>query len=451
MPNKSHPRFLLVNPWIHDFAAFNLWMRPLGFLQLYSYLRNTGYEVDFLDALDVSKADAEKYNLNLPTECLDGRGKIYSERLAKPKPYRDIPRYYRRFGMPPAVFREKLRRLPRPDYVFVTSAMTYWYPGVQETIDAIKEVYPNTPVILGGNYATLCDRHASENSGADWVIGGRWEESLVPFLSSELKLEFKGGKIPFPEMPSPANDLYPDSRFAVIRLSRGCPFQCKYCASNILCGDYACREATDVLREITWNVDQGRENIAFYDDALLIGWKNRLRPLLASVIERDIKCKFHTPNGLHTRYVNREVAEMFYASGFQTVRLSFEATRGVAREMSDGKAEPNDLEKALSALFDAGYKEGDIEVYMLLGLRNQSDEEIFETANFITSVGGKVRTAQYSPVPGTKLFEAEVQHIPELKREPLLQNSTIAPAWDFDVKRYDRIKGYIRELRETPG
>ena len=26
------PRILLVNPWIHDFAAYDLWAKPLGLM-----------------------------------------------------------------------------------------------------------------------------------------------------------------------------------------------------------------------------------------------------------------------------------------------------------------------------------------------------------------------------------------------------------------------------------
>ena len=45
-------RLLLINPWIYDFAAFNLWVEPIGLLSIASILREHGYELDFIDCLD---------------------------------------------------------------------------------------------------------------------------------------------------------------------------------------------------------------------------------------------------------------------------------------------------------------------------------------------------------------------------------------------------------------
>lgn len=56
-----------------------------------------------------------------------------------------------------------------PDMVFVTSMMTYWYPGVFEVIRIVNELLPDAPVVLGGNYATICPDHASL-SGADFIL-----------------------------------------------------------------------------------------------------------------------------------------------------------------------------------------------------------------------------------------------------------------------------------------
>ena len=33
---------LLVNPWIYDFAAHNLWIEPLGLLTIAAALRDSG-------------------------------------------------------------------------------------------------------------------------------------------------------------------------------------------------------------------------------------------------------------------------------------------------------------------------------------------------------------------------------------------------------------------------
>ncbi|GAI31851.1 unnamed protein product, partial [marine sediment metagenome] len=37
--------FLLINPWIYDFTAYDFWSKPLGLLYIASILREQGYEI----------------------------------------------------------------------------------------------------------------------------------------------------------------------------------------------------------------------------------------------------------------------------------------------------------------------------------------------------------------------------------------------------------------------
>ena len=49
----KHPRtLLLINSWITDFAAFDLWSKPLGLLYLAGLLRQNGHSVRLIDWLD---------------------------------------------------------------------------------------------------------------------------------------------------------------------------------------------------------------------------------------------------------------------------------------------------------------------------------------------------------------------------------------------------------------
>lgn len=49
MPRSSVPHILLVNPWIHDFAAYDFWAAPLGLFTLGGILRDHGARVSFID------------------------------------------------------------------------------------------------------------------------------------------------------------------------------------------------------------------------------------------------------------------------------------------------------------------------------------------------------------------------------------------------------------------
>ena len=48
----STPHILCVNPWIHDFAAYDFWAKPYGLLLLAAFLRAQGARVSYIDCLD---------------------------------------------------------------------------------------------------------------------------------------------------------------------------------------------------------------------------------------------------------------------------------------------------------------------------------------------------------------------------------------------------------------
>lgn len=103
-PDCKKKSILLVNPWIHDFAAYDFWMKPLGLLYVGAILRAAGYEVGLLDCLDLT-SEPQKFTPALkPPQRRDfGRGHFYKENIPKPEALRDIPRQYRRYGIPPGV------------------------------------------------------------------------------------------------------------------------------------------------------------------------------------------------------------------------------------------------------------------------------------------------------------------------------------------------------------
>ncbi len=105
-------KILLVNPYIYDFTAFDLWLRPLGLLYIASVLKKyTDCELYWLDALDRFQEKAFlPGDPSLKRSHADGTGKFHREIMEKPDIYKDVPRNYSRYGIPPDTFREKLEK-----------------------------------------------------------------------------------------------------------------------------------------------------------------------------------------------------------------------------------------------------------------------------------------------------------------------------------------------------
>jgi len=441
---------LLINPWIYDFAAYDLWMKPVGLLYVASFLEKFGHNVSLINCLDrYHPLLNHRYRGYLPLTRKYDCGKFFSQEVDKPECLKKVPRKYKRYGITPQIFEEELSRVnPPPDIVGITSGMTYWYPGVFEVIKRVKRRFPQVPVVLGGLYATLCYQHATFYSGADHVVRGRGEIKMLQILD-----EIEGIKRDYSLQKDveifPAYHLLPVVRSVAILTSRGCPFSCTYCASPLLEPNFIQRTPESIIREISHYLQKFKvQDIAFYDDALLVKAKEHIVPLLGKIVENFKGIRFHTPNGLHIKYIDQSIACLFYQANFKTLRLSFESTSPQIQKNSSGKVTNQDLVRATDHLKKAGFKPREIEVYIMIGFPGQKMKEVLETIRFVHKVGVKIKIAEYSPIPGTFAFSQAVKQCSLIEEEPLLHNNSVFPLWGKEINYHqvEEIKKVVQEL-----
>jgi len=445
--NKKSPLLLLINPWIFDFDAYDFWAKPLGFLYLAAVLRKNGFTINYLDCI-YSEDYPEKNVIRLRKEC--GRGKFLKTIVEKPPLLKIIPRNYRRYGLPVDFIEDKLRKFSPPEVILITSTMTYWYPGVFEIIKMVKTIFPKIPTILGGIYPTLCFEHAKLNSGADIIVSGPGEIEILKLISNltNKKISFYPDLNNLDSLPYPAFDLYPKLPYVCLITSRGCPYRCSYCASFLLYPKFTSRDPLAIVDEIEfWEKIYGVTNFAFYDDALLFEPQKRLIPLLQEIIHRKIKCNFHTPNGMHLRGITEEIAELMLKAGFKTIRFGLETADEELMKKTGGKITRNEFIKGISYLHRAGFAPEDIGIYLLAGLPGQKAHEVEDSIRFVKDYGAKPYLAEYSPIPGTTLWEEAVKNSRyDLTNEPLFHNNSVFPCeWEeFSRQDLERLKRLTR-------
>lgn len=448
----NKPHLLLINPWIYDFAAYDYWAKPLGLLKLAALLRENGYRIIYFDALDIHHPGLRNYpELKIPPRKTYGDGHFVKRVVAKPPVLKNIPRNYRRYGIPPSLLRQDLLNLEPPAAVLVTSGMTYWYPGVREAIQIAKEIFPTVPVILGGIYASLCPSHAQKYSGADYLITGQGESKVLHLLNqltgkTSTNYQFQE-ELDF--YPYPAWDLLRGIDYIVLFTTRGCPYYCSYCASPLLNPQFHRRNPIKVVDEIQFWVQKYQvKNFAFYDDALLWKPEEHLIPLLQEIIRRGIKVNFHCPNGLHVRGITAQVARLMHLGQFRTLRLGLETSSDQRQKETGGKVTNEEFIAAVKYLQEAGYHPPEIGVYLLAGLPEQTAKEVEESIRFVQKCGARPIITEYSPIPGTSLWKKAVLHSPfDLENEPLFQNNSLLPCqWEkFTPSMLERLKLLSRQ------
>jgi len=434
--NKKKLTLLLINPYIEDFAAYDHFSKPLGLIWLASYLKKY-FNIYFINTLT-------RINPKLPKLKFkdNGCGNFYKKIIEKPKILEDIPRDFKRYGIPEEIFLEELLRIPCiPDFILITSIMTYWYTGVIYTIKLIRKIFKNSKIILGGIYPTLIPDHAKNNIPADYIVHFQDLKLVLNDLSKIFNIEIDNNFL------VPDYDLLNEYYYLPIISSVGCIFNCSYCASYYLSKFKQFDPTTISEMIINLNRKFGTTKFAFYDDALLVNSKNHIDIILYNIINKNLNFQFYTPNGLHIRYLNYETALLMKKVGFVDIRLSLESSKSDFQKNSGGKTTNLEFENAIDILYKVGFKRNNIKVYVLLNVPGISYNDIENTMKYIYNIGGTPMLAFYSPIPNTNDFE-KAKKITDLN-EPLFHNNTVyLYRSGFDIKYFQYLKSLELNYRK---
>jgi radical SAM superfamily enzyme YgiQ (UPF0313 family) len=458
-------KIVLINPWIYDFAALNLWSRPLGLLKVAEYLSQFDVDLRLIDCTDFVSI-RRKY----------GTGKYPRRIIEKPEILKAIPKKYARYGISLEDFKEIFKSHLPCDLVLVTSIMSYWYPGVQKVIETLKSLSPDIPVILGGIYATLYAKHAYEHSGADYVFrgyitnppappfnkGGNWsspplkkgDEARLSDKKIESIIESFGHRLNKISTPAPYYklNLYQTYPFAPILTGMGCPFKCSYCASNFLFNGFVQHDPLDIIKEIDELYKLGISNLAFYDDALIVNSDSHLNIVLRKVVQSGMKVRFHCPNGIHAAFVDDELAYLMKQSGFTTIRLGLETANSVRQAETGGKVTTENLTSAVKKLKKYGFAKEHIGVYLMYGLPGQELEEVKEGVKFLKSLHVRINLTEFSPIPFTSCWdELKGRGIIKNDIDPLLTNNSVFFRLysGYDLDAFEKLKLDVKQFNSS--
>ena len=441
--NVEMPHALLINPPVYDFALYDLFHKPLGLMHIGRWLEEAGFGVEIVDALDVNDEPSQAI-LGMPRRLSNGTGHFFKQAVKFPAIEAAVKRKYSRYGILTESFERRVAAT-HPEIVLITSGMTYWYPGVVEAVRTVRKLHPGVPLVVGGVYATLLPEHCKRVAEPDHVVCGEPWDALKVILSTY--------NLPVPKVEPGARTLLKKDVWrgaGALRLNRGCPLHCDYCASPLLEPEFRpgdVDESLVAIREVAQRCDIS--TFAFYDDALLFEKEATFIPFLEKIIEGDLNLAFYLPNAVHLGMLDFKTATLMVKAGFKEVRLGYESASVSFHEHHDAKVGVGDLEEAVRMLRDAGFDGNQITAYILAGLPGQRAQEIEITVRHAASIGIRASIAEYSPVPGTRLWKASVAESRfSIVEEPLFQNNSIMPLqWSgFTTDDLQRLKDLSRKL-----
>jgi len=421
---------ILINPPIYDTQYWAYWSQPHGLLKVATWLRKNGYE-----------------NLRL-IDCLatDDRRRVRQHR--KYVVERDnIKKQLWHFGMSLDELELQLKATQfAPDEIWITSIMTYWWESTRDVINVVKKVYPqDTPrVLVGGIYPTLNPEHANENLGKQAEIdvivvdGEICDDAANSWTDLSLYYE---------------DDLYKNKpRYALITGSRGCPFDCAYCAQlQLNHGNRRVknRAPEDIGAEIEEKYKKyGVREIAFYEDNLLFN-RDDFLARLAEIRRRGLKITIYAPEGIEPRLVEFELLNEMRAAGFRKLHLALETIdNDVARSWNRRQATIEKFEHAIDVARQVGWTVGsqDLNAFVIFGIPDEDLRATVNTALYASQKIGSVIPMLFTPVPNSILFRQHKDYLFSQKTPDGRQwdlhdlNGKLLPFLEYNRRKYPWLK-----------
>lgn len=203
------------------------------------------------------------------------------------------------------------------------SAITVQALSAYEMGNLIKNNLPDSSIVYGGVHPTFFPKEPFSEGSADFVIVGEGENTFYKLIANNNIGEIKGilykqdGIIKendgedrvqdLDTLPFPAFDLvelkkystqlhvYPWANHHAVdtMTSRGCPYDCSYCASpQLYKRRIRLRSAENVIEEIKWIKKlTGINQIHFHDDNFFLD-KKRALSIFELIIKNDIDIKW---------------------------------------------------------------------------------------------------------------------------------------------------------------
>lgn len=297
---------------------------------------------------------------------------------------------------------------------------------------ALARKHTRARIVLGGVHATaipefIMTRHADL---IDCVVCGEGERTMLDLADNRELADIPGIVYrdgdqvrrtpvrPFIEeldtIPPPARDLIPQGLFRpnahnvrykecmTILTSRGCPYNCSFCAARLTSGTrYRTHSAEYVLDEMQMLVrDYGARQIIITDDTFTLN-RARLEAILKGMIDLRLGLSWFCFSQVNA--VDRATLSLMKRAGCYNIGFGIESSNPETLRRMGKNIRPED---ALRAVHDANALGIKTQAFYVLGMPGETLAQMEDTVKFAARVGSTLAFFNMLvPFPGTRDFE----------------------------------------------
>jgi radical SAM superfamily enzyme YgiQ (UPF0313 family) len=338
---------------------------------------------------------------------------------------------------------ELFESIARAKYLWVGfSSITPSLHLIEKYIERSRMARKEIPILLGGVHASVLPEQTLRDLPIDAVCIGPGESAVVKF--SELvasgrtdywqvpELAALDGKGAFRQSGRPLQNLtapsrpdwskvnlgeyskYPPLQYirrrkivAPIYTTRGCPFDCAFCAVHATSSHKLLhRPPIDVVDEIEYLYqEKGAEEIHIVDDNFNYNLKYA-KQVLTLLAERNLPIVWKTPNGLWIHSYDREWLDLCRRTGCYQVGFGIESGSAEVLKTVGKKIRLAEVKQAVSAYREAGISTFG---FFILGLPGETRQQIEQTIRFACDLPlDHVAVDLFMPYPGSRLFREAI-------------------------------------------
>ena len=315
-----------------------------------------------------------------------------------------------------------------PDLVGITVWTDFWYPAWL-TVRRIRERIPAAKIVLGGPHCLVYPAETLRTSGADFLVCGEGEETLVklatrlsaredvndlPGLWKRTEGRLSAPLIPIAvvsdldKIPFPDRTLLPYRRYSSVLnarqfettaiTSRGCPFRCVFCKMERQ--KVHVRSAESVVREFRSIYELGIRDIQVYDDTFT--WsKKRVLHICQGLLDGGIRVNWAIRDRVNK--CDEETYRLLKQAGCYRVHFGVESG---SPEILKATGKGITLTEALAAVRSARAAGLKTLAYFMFGFMNETYEDARKTIAFAKELDADYAVfAALIPYPGTQLYD----------------------------------------------
>lgn len=339
----------LPSPFLED----NTWVYPLGVLNICTYTKTLGYNVDFLDLAPLTAICSSDTELD-------------------------------------SLITSKIQSIKSP-YIGV-SAVTPQY----KYLSLIPKI-SDKKLIAGGAHATIIPQDVL-NLGYTAVVAGEGELVIDSILKGGTGIHRSIQMVDINSIPFPDRSYFKGYRGpSPVMAGRGCPFQCRFCAKIDGASKTRFRDPKLVVEELK---TISNDSIIFYDDTFTLK-KSWLEELCTLILDAGIKKSFRCST--RADRLTPEIVKLLKLAGFVEVCVGVESGSQRILDNLEKKTKVVDNTEAVRICHEHGLR---FKAFIMLGNPGESEESVHETYTWINNnKPDKLGLYIFYPLPGCDIYD----------------------------------------------